>query len=383
MRSMSFIALLAAATVATAQASSTFARGDFSAAKRAYSKALARNPHDAGALLGSARIDLYGNDLHGAAENARTLLALRPNDEDAKKILSTVDQRERVLEYAANLNVPQDGAVLPFLQTEPLPAIELRVDGHPAVMLLDTGAPDITLDPEFAKSLGLRITSGGRGVFLGGRTALVQHAQVPRIDAGGIEIRDVNATIIPSMGMRLSDGRPIAGVAGTVFLSRFLSTIDYPNHRLILRPRTQRVPAGAADVSLPMWLVGDHFIFARGRVNGIGALFSIDSGAAGIGFVPSKATIAAAHIQTFPDRAGQGMGGGGPVRTIPTLTGEVCLGAACQRGVGGVYTPDGDPLAMFPFTVAGTVSHAFLEKYAVTFDFAAMRIILRPARNDR
>ena len=42
----------------------------------------------------------------------------------------------------------------------------------------------------------------------------------------------------------------------------------------------------------------------------------------------------------------------------------------------GVYFPDHDQYGIFPFTVAGTVSHEFFRKTAVTFDFATMHLII-------
>jgi hypothetical protein len=207
----------------------------------------------------------------------------------------------------------------------------------------------------------------------------VREALVPKLEVGPISIANIKASILPSRGMRMYRDRQIDGVVGTTFLSRFLSTMDYPRHRLVLRPRVSTMPATSNATTVPMWLVGDHFIFAHGSVNGLdNQLFSIDSGGTGVGFMPVAATIAAAHIETFPDKAFQGMGGGGAVTVIPTVASEVCLGALCQKNVRGGYSPSGSPLSSFPFQAAGTVSHAFLEQYAVTYDFTRMRIVLAP-----
>jgi hypothetical protein len=45
------------------------------------------------------------------------------------------------------------------------------------------------------------------------------------------------------------------------------------------------------------------------------------------------------------------------------------------RATPGTYFPDGDQYGIFPFAVAGTISHEFLKQGAVTFDFAAMKLI--------
>ena len=376
---LSLISLLSVIGLTPASsAAELFARGDFIGAKAAYANAAARNPVDADAILGLARIELYENNVDAAAKDAKAVLKLRAYDEAAKALLKTVGQRRNILASAASLDVPDSGIVLAFVESEPLPAIQLQIDGKPATLILDTGAPDVTLDPDFAEALGLAIAGGSEGTFLGGRTAQVRHAVVPSIDIGPIALKNVMVTILPSHGFHLFKDRTVDGVVGTPFLARFLSTIDYPHRRLVLRPR-RTATSDASATTIPMWLVGDHFIFADGSVNGLAnQLFSIDTGGAGAGFVPVSPMIAAAHIKTFPDKAMQGMGGGGSVTVIPILADELCLGPVCQKNVEGGYTPSGSPLSIFPFDVSGTITHLFLEHYAVTLDFIRMRLMLAP-----
>lgn len=372
------LAIALAGATATAPASQLFARGDFAGAKAAYAASVSRDPHDADALVGLARVHLYQNDLSGAVKFADAALALSPKNAAAKRVIETVRERRAILASADSLVLPPSGLIVPFVESEPLPAIEMRVNGKTGTFVIDTGAPELSRDPDFARESGLTITGGAQGVFMGGRTATVRDALVPKLEVGPIELANIKAVILPSRGMRMYKDRKIDGVVGTTFLTRFLSTMDYPNHRLVLRARTANLPADSGATSIPMWLVGDHFIFASGSVNGLtDQLFSIDSGGTGVGFMPVAATIAAAHIKTFPDKAFKGMGGGGPVTVIPTIAEQVCLGSLCQKNVAG-YSPSGSPLSMFPFEAAGTVSHAFLEHYAVTFDFARMRMILAP-----
>ncbi len=377
---LSLIALIAASGSTPASiAAQFFARGDFTRAKAAYADAASRNPVDADAVLGLARIELYENDVDAASKDAKTVLRLRADDAGAKSVLETVQQRRNVLASSATLDVPDSGIVLPFVESEPLPAIQLKVDGKPATLVLDTGAPDVTLDPDFAKALGLAITGGTEGTFVGGLTAQVQQAVAPTIEVGPIVLKSVKVAILPSHGFALFKDRTVDGVVGTQFLFRFLATIDYPRHRLVLHPR-RAAAVDARATTIPMWLVGDHFIFVDGSVNGLAnQLFSIDSGGAGAGFVPVRATIDAAHIKTFPKKAMQGMGGAGSVTIVPTLADEVCLGAVCRKNVEGGYTPCGSPLSTFPFEVSGTVTHSFLEHYAVTLDFIRMRLMLVPS----
>ncbi len=368
------IALGAAATPPSA-ADELFARGDFTGAAAAYAREAAAQPSDPGAMLGLARTRLYENHLDAASAYAAALLALDPGDATAKALRATIERRRRILDSAATLQLPASGVVLPFVESEPLPAIRMSVDGKAGTFLIDTGGSDVTLDPEFAKEAGLTITGGHQGTFLGGRTAEVREAVAGRIEAGPVRLTGVGVTILPSRGLRLYPDRIVDGVVGTVFLSRFLSTLDYPHRRLVLRNRSASLPENPQRRLVPMWWVGDHFIFAQGSVNDLGQqLFNVDSGGAGVGFMPAAATVEAAHVKTFPKDAFQGMGGGGSVTVVPTVADRVCLGTVCESDVKGGYTPGGSPLSIFPFAASGTVSHAFLEKYAVTFDFARMEL---------
>ena len=92
--------------------------------------AAARNPVDADAILGLARIELYENDVDAAATDAKLVLKLRANDDAAKALLETVEQRRNILASAASFDVPDAGIVLPFVESEPLPAIQLKSTGN-------------------------------------------------------------------------------------------------------------------------------------------------------------------------------------------------------------------------------------------------------------
>jgi hypothetical protein len=61
---------------------------------------------------------------------------------------------------------------------------------------------------------------------------------------------------------------------------------------------------------------------------------------------------------------------------LPFRARSLAVDHARQADVAGAYFADGDPFRGFPFTVAGVVSGGFLEHYAVTLDFASMRLLL-------
>lgn len=355
--------------------------GDFSAAKAAYSAELNASPNDVAAALGSARIAFYENRLDEAHTLATRALALDTSKNPAiPRLLSQIDARRGVLASAKSLTVPGTGVRVPLIATDPLPLVELQVNGHIAHCIIDTGGPDLTLDPQFAKSVGLKAQDSGiTGQFAGNRSLQMQSATGANVTIGGISIPNLTVDLIPSWGTDFFPGQRVDGIIGTVFLSRFRATLDYPRHQLVLEPRTASPALAANAIIAPLWLVGDHFIITRGSVNNIRNLtLMVDTGFAGGGFVPSESIITAAHVRTFPDKATTGVGGGGEVKLVPATADQLCVGAACQANVPGGYTPGGSPTDGFPFKISATASHMFFEHYALTFDFTNMRLIMTP-----
>ncbi|MDQ2991649.1 MAG: retropepsin-like domain-containing protein [Candidatus Eremiobacteraeota bacterium] len=251
----------------------------------------------------------------------------------------------------------------------------VEVNGKPAHFLIDTGGPDIIIDPDFAKEIGATVVDDGASVFAGGLRATVRRTVVDSFALGGLAVSKQAAGVLPTRGLPFGGKTSIDGVIGTGFLMHFLATIDYGHHALILAPR-ENVVVRPGATSVPMWFVGDHFIFARGAINGVPMLMLVDTGLAGGGVMPSAASVTAAHIALDKAHATQGIGGGGPVTAVPFVAKSVALGAFTRTDVGGIYTPEGSPLSAFPFAVGGVVSHGFFSPGALTFDFANMRLIV-------
>ena len=374
MQQIALLALAAAVLLlgASPDPNAAFKAGDFEAARLGYSQQLQLNPNDTEALVGLATVELYDNDLTGAHRDLLRALKIDPSNERAQRLNRTLAVRNGKI---GDFQITQKrAAVLPFVSDAPLPVVRLSIDGATANVAIDTGAPVLVVTSSFAHTHNLQVTNAGEGTFAGGRRARVQEAMIADVSAGPLTVKNVRASVFAGPGLSSPAGR-IDGIIGTAFFAHFLTTIDYPSHRLILQPAGTSPDANAvADV--PMWLVGDHFIFAKGSVNDSPALLNVDSGA-GFGIQLTKAVLDAAHITPRSDQPKSFMGGGGATRTLPFLADSVSLGGARQTDVSGVYFPDGDQYGVFPFTVAGTVSGGFLKRYAVTFDFKSMRISLK------
>lgn len=355
-----------------------FAVTDFDGAEQAYRSLVKNGAQNAGAELGLARIALYRNKLDEAEHYARLLAADDPADPRANGLLKAIAERR---DDAQSYRVAMTGTQVdvPF-RIDPVPKIDALVNGKPAHLLLDTGGPGLDLTPAFAKTLGVKTQQGGQALFAGGKPGFFRIGHVDRLDLGGASIRSIPITVTEQPPISAGSGPGIDGVIGTKILYRFLSTIDYPNRRLVLRRKTDSAAfevAAEARVAiiLPMLLVPDHMIFARARINDAPeALFNVDTGGPGIGVDLSKAELAAAGIVPDASRAETFLGGGGQTRMVP-FTANVTLGQRTMRQVPGVYLPEGDMHSIFPFRVAGTISQEVYKRGALTFDFSAMKLV--------
>lgn len=373
--------LVLAAAVTVSAGDAAFARGDFDAALAAYERRLATTPHDGDALLGRGTLELYRGDLDAARLDLQHAQALLPND---PRIASRLHALDRATKAPGNLqaSIPDGEADVPFVMTDPLPMIAAQIDGHDARLLIDTGAPALVLTAQAASRFGVAMHQAGEGVFLGGRRAAISEGTADLVELGTATLRSVPVSELPAQAPASLDGHPYDGIIGTTILQQFLSTIDYRNGRLVLRPRSAASAFDAAAAAngasiVPMWLVPDHFIFARGYVNGVGALFSIDTGLAGAGLMLTASTVHAAHISADAAHASTGYGGGGAVSMVPFQADTVRVGSYVQHAVKGVYSPNGDPYGSFPFAIAGAISHGFFRSAALTLDFQSMRLIVQ------
>lgn len=361
-----------------------FAQGKFTEAAEAYAQVLARDPGSAAALAGLARVRLYEGREHEAVELARKTLAVAPRHPVATGVLAIAEERAKLFgpEFYG-IEAPAAAPAVDFVITDPLPVIRVTIGGREVNVLLDTGAPNIMLKRELVEELGLPISEGGEGVFAGGQRARIDRTTVPELEIGGIRIRNVPAGInAGGAGLRLPNVE-IEGIMGTGVLMHFLSTIDYCSGKLILAPRTDsaafQAHAAAAGANIvPMWFVGDHFIFARARMNQAAeAQFLIDTGLAGGGLMANRAALDAAGVMLNEGNARTGVGGGGTVRVIP-FRADATLGTLTRLDVPGSHTPEGDPTSIFPFRTGGLLSHGFFRQSRLTFDFEAMRLVTEP-----
>jgi clan AA aspartic protease (TIGR02281 family) len=274
------------------------------------------------------------------------------------------------------------GSEVPFIHTHPLPLIRVKVNDQEANFIIDTGASEIYLDTEFAKKAGAQDFGSTVETYGGGKKAATGHGKIDKLTLGDLTIKNLPTLILSTQQFSAAaGGLKVDGILGTVLFYHFLSTIDYPNEKLQLLPKTTdslKQIERSKTIVLPFWMSGDHFMVTWGEVNkGKSVHLLVDTGLAGGGFVPTESTLKESGIKLPEGQSFEGIGGGGKVKVVPIVVENLSLGEAQETNVNGFFGPFPPQLEFSEgFRIGGIISHEFFRSYALTFDFDGMRLLL-------
>jgi hypothetical protein len=397
-----------------------FKAGKFAEAGKIYSQIVTQNPKDYSATLQLGRISLLANKLDDAQKWLEKAIALKPGDADPKVMLAEafyrrddfqkavaalngvdVSNNKLIIEQYPCLNVAKlesfkgqtpyelhgngTSTRLKFVRTEPLPVVNVRVNGGDEVtFFIDTGGSEIALDTEFAKELGVPQFGAVQGTFSGGQHIEVQLGRIESLAVGDWTVKNLPTAMLPLR--QLSEGlgvKQINGIIGTTLFYHFLATMDYPRGELVLRRKDAKsleefTKSPVKRVAVPIWMASDHFMVGWGRVEALPpTLLFVDSGLVGAGVKLAESVIKDAGIKLEENKATEGAGGGGTLKIVPYTVHQLSLGDIKEENVPGLYDGPFPWENMFGFHLAGMVGHDFLKPYAVTFDFQNMQIFLQ------
>jgi hypothetical protein len=291
--------------------------------------------------------------------------------------------------YRLNWNNRKE-TVLQFIENDPLPVVRVRINGREINAIIDTGGDIFFLDQSLAPSLKIEAVAHQKEPYAGGKTANVGYARAETLKLGDVELAAVPVKLLPleHFSNFYKSGITIHGIVSTGVLQQFLATMDYPENRLILRPRSEegrgiieKKYAGHEITEMPFYLALSHLLIVKGKIQGREVSLMVDSGLAdekAALLLPKQSLnyleIPEPPMKSIPESQG-GLGGGGfPVGrfTVESLS----LGPLRQENIHGLYGVFPPQLYMeAEFIVDGIISHHFLKRYAWTIDFDSRRMI--------
>ncbi|MBX7134868.1 MAG: aspartyl protease family protein [Fimbriimonadaceae bacterium] len=413
------LAAIALLPTQTANADAIFRQGKFPVAKALYSEIVRDHPRDVAATRQLGYIAMLGNDFPAAERLLARVLQLKPGDGKAKLMLAeTLYRQDKFVEAAPllrnldkateaergtvypslkyaklasfkglkpyDVRGPGQSTTIKLLTIEPLPLLHVRINGSKDLtFFIDTGAAEVTLDPALATKLGVPTLGTDTGTFSGGMKMAACHGRIKFMKLGDWEIRNLPTQMLDLKPLAAAFGRRIDGIIGTMLFYHFITTLDYPKQELTLNLKTPQnrsriLKHQPGDISLPIWLAGDHFAVTPGSINGSKPyMVFVDTGYIGGIFKAAPTTLKLCDLVLDTDQAEKATGAGGGFTMTPFKIKEFALGEA--KAVDGTGTFEG----VFPwentygFFLSGMTGQDFFRPYAMTFDYVGMKILLR------
>ncbi|NJP92568.1 tetratricopeptide repeat protein [Nonomuraea sp. FMUSA5-5] len=391
-------------------ADALFEAGKFEQAGRAYEEILKKDPGNLHAARRRGYVGLLANRFPDAEKYLKMALGLAPDDKEAHQLLGDCYIRQdkfaqSVPHWAAAgeesyakwfaavrgeaYQVHGDTARVPFEQMDPMPLVEVSVNGGPAKrFMFYTGAPNLSMRASVAREAGLSPVFSQETDF-GMGLVRAHWGILDSFKLGGIELRN-----IPVSWTETTSGEDVDadsdGLIGMWVFYHLLPTFDYAGRQLILRRRTaetaQAVRAAAARAgvrALPVWLAREQYLHSVGSFTGAAgsATGVVGVNFGGVGEIAAGVrgkTAERLGIRVDHDRQIGTFAQSHPAVVHPCYPKEIRLGDAVARDVY-CYTNPNQPLNVpWPygtgFDSPGWFSHCFWKPYNVTVDFTHMNL---------
>jgi predicted aspartyl protease len=191
---------------------------------------------------------------------------------------SPIGRRAVLLGGLASLGAGPASAAIPLDLANGRCIVSMLLNGHPARMVLDTGAERTVVTPSTVQQLGLRkdiwVDSTMRGA--GGLLETHANTDVDSASIGGTALFQRQSSPGLSLSVANFDLGDADGLLGGDVLRHYTLDLDFPRTQLTLRPANQNVPRPGAVQLSP--LRGD-LLLAPVQLDGHSLLALVDTGA--------------------------------------------------------------------------------------------------------
>lgn len=386
-------------------ADALFKAGKFEQAGRAYEEILKKDPTNLHAARRRGYVGLLANQFPDAEKYLKLALHLAPDDKDTNYFLADCYIRQDKFALSAPhwqaigrdayakwfaavrgeaYQVHGDIARVPFQQMDPMPLVEVSVNGGPPKrFMFYTGAPNLSMRASVAKEAGLTPVASQKIEYKGG-VIWAYYGLLDSFTLGGLELRNV-----PVGWSSTESGEDVDtdsdGMIGTWVFYHLLTTFDYAGRSLILRRRTPETARKARATAtragaepLPLWLAREQYVHGIGSIAGSGPrVVGVNFGGKGgdSAAVVFGETAKDLQIRTDYDRPIGTFAHSHPAVTYPCYPKEIRLGDAVAKEVYCESNPNA-ALAPFGFDTPAAFFHCFHKPYNVTLDFTDMALYI-------
>ncbi|HLY03571.1 MAG TPA: aspartyl protease family protein [Candidatus Cybelea sp.] len=291
---------------------------------------------------------------------------------------------------AAHLAAPQssphdfsiaDGATqasVPIQISENHVYLDVMLDGKgPFHFEFDTGGANV-IDPAVSKALGVAGGGSTQVTGVGSASSASSFAVIKTLQIGNARVTNQVFVVLPiakSVGM--AHGMAMDGVIGYEVLSRFVTTFDYGNKKVVFyMPGSHTSPPDATVI--PIMQYGTQPQFAC-SIDGVPATCTLDTGARGSislfkPFVEAHPSVVPARLTALGTNAfgvgGPNIGRLGRVRTLS-------FGGLTLRDLVGDYTTQSEGGLAMPF-IGANVGGAVWKRFTMTLDYRQLTMTLTP-----
>ena len=269
-------------------------------------------------------------------------------------------------------------ASVPMQVSENHVFLDVMLNGQgPFHFAFDTGGANV-IDPAVSKKLGL-VTGGSTEVGgSGSGTATSSFTVIETLQVGNALFNNQVFIVLPiAKGYGMVEGAQMDGVIGYEVLSRFVTTFDYGNKKIVFHAPGSYAPPPDATV-MPFVLFGATPQFVCG-INNVQTTCSLDTGARNAlsfytPFVQAHASVVPAKL-TEPGINGFGVGGpyNGRLGRVQTLS----FGGLTLRDLVGDYSGPGAGVLDLPF-MGANVGGAVWKRFTMTLDYHQLTMTLTP-----
>ncbi|MBV8245793.1 MAG: aspartyl protease family protein [Candidatus Eremiobacteraeota bacterium] len=274
---------------------------------------------------------------------------------------------------------PPASAPIPFTYFDNRMLIRCTIDGRQFTTIVDTGDPGMTITPETARTLGLRVRSNGAETGAGNRAVTSGATTLASLRIGPESFTNIATDVVDLGEIRRRFHFPhLDGIVGYSILQRFAVRVDVDSQTIVLERSAPVVPGGATQTAFT--LVGTIPEIAA-KVDGVATTVVIDTGDRSSLTLFGPFARANGFYDRYPSQRNiiTGYGLGGPIYAdVFRLPSVEVLGmrltqvvTRASRQTGGAFTDTQQ---------GGSIGTGILKRFNIVYDYPRHRMYSWPSK---